>query len=50
MPLAVDEAETQALAAEVWETVLKSVANALQRKREKIPLQAPSPPGAASPP
>ena len=29
------EAETEALAAEVWESILKSVAKALQRKREK---------------
>jgi DNA-directed RNA polymerase specialized sigma24 family protein len=29
------EAESEALAAEVWESVLKSVAKALQRKREK---------------
>jgi len=29
------EAETEALAAEVWESVLKSVAKALQRNREK---------------
>jgi len=28
------EAETEALAAEVWESILKSVAKALQRKRE----------------
>ena len=29
------EAESEALAAEVWESVLKSVAKALQRKRDK---------------
>src|SRR5262245_4005444 len=29
------EAETEALAAEVWESILKSVAKAFQRRREK---------------